>query len=341
MKKVFSLTPLIILLFSFTRLYASAPIDSLIFKNGNIMDGEIKSMDRGVVVVSTDYSDSDFKIEWAGIRYISTETEFMVTLSDGVKNYGKLKSVSDTRVNILTIEGRIVECDIDEIVFLSPMKDKFLDRLYASIDLGISLTKANNLRQLTSRSTVGYKTRKWSTDATFNSLFSRQDSVEQTERSEGVLNYRHVLPKRWYTVVTVSLLSNTEQKLDLRMNAQIGLGRFIIRTNSAYWGARLGVNRNIEQYSNETADRFTWEGYLGTELNLYDIGDLSLLATILAYPGITEKGRWRSDFNLDIKYDLPYDFYIKLGTTINFDNRPAEGASETDYVLQTGFGWEW
>jgi hypothetical protein len=49
MKKVFSLTPLIILLFSFTRLYASAPIDSLIFKNGNIMDGEIKSMDRGEV----------------------------------------------------------------------------------------------------------------------------------------------------------------------------------------------------------------------------------------------------------------------------------------------------
>ncbi|MFN2128683.1 MAG: DUF481 domain-containing protein, partial [Anaerolineales bacterium] len=66
-----------------------------------------------------------------------------------------------------------------------------------------------------------------------------------------------------------------------------------------------------------------------------------LLTNIMVYPGITEKGRWRSDFNLDTKYDLPYDFYIKVSLTINYDNRPAEGASETDYVVQTGLGWEW
>ena len=125
------------------------------------------------------------------------------------------------------------------------------------------------------------------------------------------------------------------------MTAQLGLGRFIIRTNSSYWGAKLGANRNIERYSNETEDRNSWEGYLGSELNLYDIGDFSLLTILMVYPGITEKGRWRGDFNLDTKYDLPYDFYIKIGLTFNYDNRPAEGASETDYIIQTGLGWEW
>ena len=52
--------------------------DSLEFKNGNIMDGEIKSLERGVVVVSTDYSDSDFKIEWDQIRHIETESFFFI-----------------------------------------------------------------------------------------------------------------------------------------------------------------------------------------------------------------------------------------------------------------------
>ena len=33
-----------------TKLYASSPNDSLVFKNGNEMSGEIKSMDRGVVI---------------------------------------------------------------------------------------------------------------------------------------------------------------------------------------------------------------------------------------------------------------------------------------------------
>jgi len=48
----------------------------------------------------------------------------------------------------------------------------------------------------------------------------------------------------------------------------------------------------------------------------------------------------RFDFKVDLKYDLPLDFYIKLGYTQNFDNRPVEGASQNDYVIQTSFGWE-
>ena len=74
---------------------------------------------------------------------------------------------------------------------------------------------------------------------------------------------------------------------------------------------------------------------------MFDIGDLSLLTKAMAYPSITEAGRWRADFNFDMNYDLPLDFYIKLGFSLNYDNRPVEGASETDYVLHTGFGWEW
>jgi hypothetical protein len=67
------------------------------------------------------------------------------------------------------------------------------------------------------------------------------------------------------------------------------------------------------------------------------------MTSIYAYPGITELGRWRSDFNFDAKYEMPFDddFYIKFGVTVNYDNRPVAGASEVDYIFHTGFGWEW
>ena len=60
-----------------------------------------------------------------------------------------------------------------------------------------------------------------------------------------------------------------------------------------------------------------------------------------AYPSITVANRWRVDWTLDFKYDLPLDFYIKLGGSLNFDNHPSDGSSKTDYVIQSGFGWEW
>ena len=77
------------------------------------------------------------------------------------------------------------------------------------------------------------------------------------------------------------------------------------------------------------------------ELNLFDIGDLSLLTHATGYPSLTEAGRFRLDFKFDLKYDLPLDFYIKTGTTVNYDSQPVAGGSDLDYVIQTGIGWEW
>jgi hypothetical protein len=63
---------------------------------------------------------------------------------------------------------------------------------------------------------------------------------------------------------------------------------------------------------------------LGSELNIYDLGDVNLVFDLIVYPSITESGRWRSDITFDIKYDLPFDFFIKLGTTLNYDNHSAQ-----------------
>jgi hypothetical protein len=61
----------------------------------------------------------------------------------------------------------------------------------------------------------------------------------------------------------------------------------------------------------------------------------------MGYKGFTDNGRYRADTNLDVKYDLPFDLFIRLGFSLNYDNEPAVNASETDYVLRTGIGWEW
>jgi hypothetical protein len=35
------------------------------------------------------------------------------------------------------------------------------------------------------------------------------------------------------------------------------------------------------------------------------------------------------------------DFFVKMGVSVNYDNRPAGDAPETDYVFNISFGWEW
>jgi len=333
---------LFLILFSIGIFNVIAQPDSIIFNNGNFVVGEVKTLNRNVLKVETDYSDADFTIEWDGIKEIYTKTFFLITLTDGSRYNGTLKSIEPGKISILTDEGETVVVDASGIVLMDDLDKGFWSQLYASIDLGLDLTQANNLKQFSMRSNVGYMAKRWQLDANFNSLSSRQDDVDDILRNDGGIMFKYFLPRDWYPLVSVDFLSNTEQQLDLRTTGKAGMGNYVIHTNQLYWGFSLGANYNNENYSDGTTpDRKSWEGFFGTELNLFNIGDLSLLTNFTAYPSFTESGRWRSDFKFDLSYDLPLDFYVKLGYTLNFDNQPIEGSPKTDYVFHSGFGWEW
>jgi hypothetical protein len=314
--------------------------DSLVFKNNNYMTGEVKTMSKGVLSIETDYSKSDFTIEWVEVKEIYTKTRFMLTQSDGDRLSGTLHSLSANQVNIVGDAGTLTS-QLNDIVLLKSVSENFWDRFHVAISLGLSVTRAQSLKQLTSRSSVGYVREKWSADASFNSLRSTQDDVESIRRKDGGLTFTYMLPKDWYIPASVSFLSNTEQKLDLRLLEKVGIGKYVIHTNKAYWGFSLGANYNAEKFTDDTPDRKSWEGFIGTQANLFDTGDLSLLTNLVVYPSFTESGRVRSDFAFDVKYEFPLDFFIQFGFTLNYDNQPVNEAPDTDYVFQTTFGWSW
>jgi len=314
--------------------------DSLVFKNNNYMTGEIKAMNKGVLSIETDYSKSDFTIEWVDVKEIYTKTNFTLTQSDGDRLSGTLQSVNSNQVNVVSDKGTSTS-ELNDIVLLKSVSEKFWDRFHAAISLGLSVTRAQSLKQFTSRSSIGYVMEKWTLDATFNSLRSTQDNVEPIRRKDGGLTFTYLLPKDWYIPASISFLSNTEQKLDLRLLEKVGIGKYVIHTNRAYWGFSLGANYNSEKFTDDTPDRQSWEGFIGTQANLFDTGDLSLLTNLVVYPSFTESGRVRSDFAFDAKYEFPYDFFLQLGFSLNYDNQPVSEAPETDYVIQTTFGWSW
>lgn len=320
--------------------YAWAQTDSVVFKNGNVMVGEIKDLDKGVFTIETDYSEEDFKIKWNDIKEIYTDTYFLITLSDGRRLNGKVKTISPGKDLIIADDSIEVEVAHETLVFLKAVEGGFWSKFNASVDFGFSYTKASNLRQLNFSGNFGYTAETWSIDLSSNSVNSIQDEVEPIERTDMTITGRYFLPKDWFVFADVSLLSNTEQKLDLRTNGKSGMGKFIVHTNRQYWAIYGGLSFNNEKFSTEESPKKSLEGYFGTALNLFDIGDLSLLTRANAYPSITEKGRWRADFKIDLKYDLPLDFYIKFGYTMNYDNQPVEGAASSDYVFQTSIGWE-
>jgi putative salt-induced outer membrane protein YdiY len=316
----------------------SAQIDSIVTTSGQSIVGEIKNLSTGVLTMKTDYSDSDFKIEWLKIKEIYTQRYFVFSNSEGERITGII-AMENNKVVIFTGVS-MVYTDIENIVHIKPIDKEFLDKLSASIEFGFSITKANNLKQINLRSNIGYTEEKWSLTGSFDDVSSSQDSIESTKRTDINTSFNYFIgTKGWFLFLSVGYLHSSEQKLDARVSPQIGVGNYIIQTNQVYLSFGGGLAFNSEKYIDSVNDRESGEVFLATELNLFDMGDLSLLTNLAAYKNM-EEDRNRANFKFDIKYDLPLEFFIKLGYTLNYDSKPAEGASGHDYVLQTTLGWE-
>lgn len=334
------LIPLLLILFSGSNLLF-AQKDTLVMTNHEILIGEIETLQKGVLVVETDYSDKDFQVEWDKVAKIYSSNIFLITLANKTRLVGTIKTdPADTSKVIIHESGTDVSCLLTDVLFMKAYDSEFIDRLDVDIGFGLNLAKTNNLRQFTTRSNLGYIGKIWSTDASLEAIRSIQDSVDATRRTSASIGGRVIFQKNWLAFLSANFLQSDELNLKLRSIAEGGPGYQIVATNKMYFMAGTGLAWNNEQFTDDQPNRNSLEGLVAMELNLFDIEDFSLLTGIAVYPGITEKGRIRTDFKIDLSYDLPYDFYIKLGFTHNFDNQPAENTSGLDYSFTTTFGWE-
>ncbi|TYB75912.1 DUF481 domain-containing protein [Bizionia myxarmorum] len=329
-------------LFCFISQMSWSQNDTLVLKNNDKIIGEIKSMDRGVLTVKTSYSDSNFKITWVDIRSIRSEQTFLLNLSNGNRVNSSLNTKAGEENQVTLIENETeITIPLENIVFIKPIKDDFLSRITASISLGLNITKSNNLKQFSVSSNLSYTAYKWVLNGSYNSVRSNQDDVDETQRTDASVGFNYFMKNDWFYSAEANFLSNDEQKLSLRSTLKTGFGKYFIHTNKLYFGGGIGVGYNNEQFSDElNTQRNSMEAYANISLNMFDFNDFSMKTGLTFYPSLTETGRYRADYNLNLKYDLPLDFFIKLGLTYNYDSNPVEGASVSDYVFQSTFGWE-
>ncbi len=319
---------------------ARAQHDTLWVRNGNVLYGEIKKLAFGVLTIETNYSDSDFTVEFDQVVRLSLERDCRVTLTGGRRLYGQIKSEKPGYFTVKPDEGEPEILALETLSSIYPLQDEIIKRFTGNIDIGFTLTKANNLKQLNVGGGAHYRGMYWQSDWDISTMISRQDSIEQVQRTNSTLSLLRLLGERWFLYSSASFLTNTEQALDRRLGLHLAGGNYLVLTNKMVVGAIFGLNQNIERFSDETENRKSLELYLSGALNLFDVKDFRLNTRLDVYPSLSEKGRLRADYVLDSKWDLPLDFYVKFGFQFNYDNQSATSGSAFDYILTSGLGWE-
>jgi len=312
--------------------------DSIWMQNNDVLVGELKSLSKSVISYKTSYSEKDFQIDFNEVSRFSTQNVFMIYLTDNSHYKGTIKSTGPGKLQIWYADTLVRELDIQEIVLMSVVNQKFWKRFSGALDIGFNLSKANDNVQLTTAGSLKYASDKYLSKFSFNTLIADQDNVERIERREfAFMNLRHV--KNYFVSVNINYLSSSELGIKNRINPGLGAGRTLITTEKLYWMAGLGINYNVEKYFDDTLDKESVEAKIATQFEMFNFSDLSVFTNVAYYASLSEKERFRLDYKLTFKYDLPFNFYIKTEFNLNYDNQPPENASSSDYALSTGFGW--
>ncbi|MCV9385811.1 DUF481 domain-containing protein [Reichenbachiella ulvae] len=320
--------------------------DTVVLSNGDDIVGEIKGMDKSVLTIETDYSSSDFEIEWENVVDLTSASVYIINLKDGSKIDGtiNIKAKSATIKDEKTGESKTVA--LNEVVYLNSVSQGFWDKMSISIDGGYTHSKAGNNNQFTLRGNASYLSTRINPDIYFNfvqSAIDANDSVRaESKRNNYGGNFRIFFAKSWFGIFGADYLTSDELGLDLRSTYTLGLGYYPIKSNKMYLNVSAGAAINNEQLMDTSLgdNNTSTEGYLSAEYNAFNLNDISIVSDIKYYPGLSEQGRHRVNYKLDVKLDLPRDFYIGFGYTINYDNMPSsEGVDDSDYVIQTTIGW--
>ena len=326
----------------FLNLFAQK--DTVYSSTGDRIIGEIKSMNRNVLTFDTDYADSDFQIEWNNVDGLISKTHLIVYTKDGKRYSGNLGyDKGNKRMVAISGTGKNLNLSLDEIVQINTLESSFWSRIIISVDAGFSLAKANNLSQFSMAGQVKYTADKWRLGGSFNNVATNQDDVDATTRNEANVDFSRDIYGNAFAFVGMEFLESSEQNLDLRTTSKLGVGYYLIRTNGLFLQTGIGLANANEKYgAPNSSTENSFEGLGQIEFDAFDIGYLSFRAKVTAFPSFTNKGRVRVNSDVSVKYDLPFDFYIKASITHNYDNKPiVEGTQKIDYVFKTGIGWEW
>jgi hypothetical protein len=321
--------------------------DVLVLDNGDRLTGEIKELKQGRLKLSTDRMGTIY-VEWDNIVSISSKQYLEIELETGKKFYGTPGPTANVGKLKLTmyvqgIEGGS-ELEMPDVVSITPIKQGFWQRLDGSLDLGLTATQSNDLRQFSIGINTSYRTEKYLRSLKIDSLFSRQTGAEDVNRHSGSFAWTRFREKKRFIMTFGQIQQNDELDLDLRVMAGITGGRFVFHTNRTLLGLSGGLAFSEEQYSDGTGFDNNLEALLALlyQYFTFDTPKTNVNVQLLLFPSLTTSGRFRIEFDASLRREIVQDFFWDLTLLDSFDSDPpALGGLRNDWSVVTSFGYSW
>lgn len=334
---------LIIFLLSSLSSYAGEKTDIVIFKNGDRITGEVKTLEAGLLELKTDTMGT-VHIEWRFISVLVSDKTLAVESKDGSHWLGRLEKPADGDHIVVNTGQESINLSPSNVVSVWPVAATFLDKVDLDMSLGFDYSKATDITNFNLAVDFKHRSDKRLTESSLRSNITRQSSGEDQNRQDFRLSQQFLRPEQVFRTWLVGLESNDALGVDLRLYGGGALGKYYVKTNNKQFyisGGLLATEENAAGGVTEAnlealgAIRYRYFRYATPERN-FD-------TSFSLHPSLTDFGRVRLNLRSTFKLEFFKDLFWSMEFYATHDNKPLSGdeTEKTDYGVITALGWSY
>jgi len=316
---------------------AAPKTDTVVFRNGDKLTGEFKSLKRGRLSLNTDATGT-IGIEWDKVSSVVSKQIIQVELIDGTRYFGELLPSEDSSsIVVLTGSGPQSVAKINAIT-MSPIEGGGIHALDVDLSVGYDFAKAGGVTHASFGIDMDYRSLVRIESLKFSTLITDSDTQDTNRRTNLALAHTRLWNSRWFSTGSLTFDQNDELGLDLRSSVGVSVGRYRIQSNSMLLSFTGGLQFSREDLTTvqENTDSLEATFSLNWDWFLFEDPELDLSLDLEVIPSLTEKGRVRSEFSTTLSWEIIGDLDWALSYYGSWDNQPqsAEGAT-SDYGVNT------
>ncbi len=318
----------------------AAKTDIVVLENGDRITGEIKALERGRLRYSTDAMGTIY-IEWDDIQTVSSTHFFRVLSAKGRRFYGSLSDAGGAGTLGVSGERGTGSLPLLDFVRITPVKDEWKSRTDLEVGAGYSYAKASDITKANVFADTEYIGERRILGLSLRADYT-DDGDDTSSASRLTGQYKRLRKNRHYNFLLGQAEQNDELDVDLRLLLGGGVGRYFVESNRRRWLGAIGLGVTQEE-SSDGESNTELDGILQFQYDsfLYDTPKLDLTLNLLLFPGITEAGRVRSNYDLTLSKELVEDFFLNLSVGGTYDTDPTSAdAAKSDYSITTGISYE-
>ncbi len=324
---------------------AAPKTDTVYFKNGDKLTGEVKGLKRGRLSLNTDATGT-IGIEWEKIAAVVSDQKIQVETDIGLRYFGHLVTSEEASELIVMTKAGPRTLDAVRVITMEPIDGEGINALDVDVSIGYNFAKAGGVAQGNAalnadwRSLIRIESLRFSTTTTESD--SDVDSNNSSKRVTLGLQHTRLWRDRWFSSGGLSVDRNDELGLNLRTSFSASGGRFVIQSNTMLWSLDAGLQVSREDLDATEKDTDSLEATFKTNFDwfLFHNPEFDWSTSLQLIPSLTESGRLRGELETKLQWELIGDLKWGLSLYSSFDNQPAETGSTSDYGVNTSLTYE-